>query len=340
MTFRFIDLFAGIGGMRLAAERAGGRCVFSCERNPAAAKTYRDNHGDDPTGDITLVDPSDIPQHDVVLAGFPCQPFSASGLRLGFRDPRGNMFFEVARLAAEAKPACLVLENVAGFAQHDGRRTLGTVLSTLREIGYPAPSWRVLNAVDLGLPQNRARTIIVASRLGGMDWSAVVPRLRVPLSSILSPDVPDSLFVSETALKRIPDGEARTQPKSGLRFVAYMDKPIRRNGVRPGTESLSRVHRQHNRIHCASGAVPTLAAGETSGRYLVALADGRVRRLTLRECHRVQGFPDSFRPHPSSSEAYRQIGNSVPVPMIEAVVRAAAAQGLLGAGAEPAARAA
>jgi DNA (cytosine-5)-methyltransferase 1 len=260
--------------------------------------------------------------YQLLLAGFPCQPFSSSGLRRGFEDPRGNMFFEIARLTNATKPECLVLENVRNFSTHDGGRTLKTVIEVLHELRY-ATDWRVLNAVDFGLPQNRERTIIVASRLGQPNLADLETKPRKCLLDILEDEenVPRNLFVPNRSWTRLDEARTKTQPSSGLKFVGYLNKRIRKNGVRPGTEHLSRVHRQCNRVHSVLGSIPTLSASETSGRYYIELENGEVRKLTLRECYRAQGFPDSFILHPRASEAYRQIGNSVPIPMIESVMK-------------------
>ncbi|MBY3155432.1 DNA (cytosine-5-)-methyltransferase [Rhizobium laguerreae] len=325
-SFTFIDLFAGIGGMRQAAEENGGTCVFSSEINREAAGTYEANFGERPYGDITKIDESDIPEHDVIFGGFPCQPFSICGFKRGFDDARGTLFFDILRIAKAKRPSCLVLENVKHFASHDRGNTLGVVVAALEEIGYSV-SVEVINAVDFGLPQNRDRTIIVASRIGTFDFSKLVTSERLTVSSVLETEGPFE-YVDPAEYTLLRDDIVKVQKQSGLRFVGYRNRNLRKVGVREGTEHLSRVHKQPNRIYCATAAHPTLAAGESSGRYWI-LVDGVVRKLTQRECYRLQGFPDSFKISASATAAYRQIGNSVPVPMIAEVVRAARAQGLI-----------
>ena len=156
MGFKFIDLFCGLGGFRIAFEKVGGKCVFSSDIDEAVQKVYENNFGEVPHGDITKIDAQDIPDHDVLCAGFPCQPFSTAGRRLGFEDTRGTMFFEVARILKEKKPTCFILENVKGLTNHDSGKTLETILNTLDEIGYDV-KYSVLNAKDYNVPQNRER---------------------------------------------------------------------------------------------------------------------------------------------------------------------------------------
>ena len=158
--FTFIDLFAGIGGMRQAFERHGGKCVFSSEWDKFAQITYETNFKEIPHGDITKIPTKDIPAHDVLLAGFPCQPFSHAGLKKGFDDTRGTLFFDVARIIKDKRPSLALLENVKGFKNHDGGRTFKTIVEVLDEIGYDVFT-QVLNASDFGLPQNRERIYIV-----------------------------------------------------------------------------------------------------------------------------------------------------------------------------------
>lgn len=324
-SFTFIDLFAGIGGMRQAAEENGGRCVFSSEIDREARRAYADNFGDEPAGDITAIYEAEIPDHDVLLAGFPCQPFSKAGFTKGFEDTRGTLFFDILRIASRKKTPCLILENVKNLSEHDGGKTLSVIVSSLESLGYSV-NVRVLNASEFALPQSRERTIIVASTAGRFDFDLVRENGRVPLSSILETSGPFEVVDPERYVL-LEDTQVKVQKKTGLRFAGYIKQKLRVAGVRPNTEHLSRVHKQRNRVYCATGTHPTISAGETAGRFWI-LTDGVVRRMTLRECYRLQGFPDGFRIHGKSTSAYRQIGNSVPVPMIAEVVRAAVAQGL------------
>jgi DNA (cytosine-5)-methyltransferase 1 len=323
-AFRFIDLCAGIGGMRIAAEQNGGECVFSCEVNKSAAKVYEENFSEDPTGDLTEIDLEAVPEHDLLIAGFPCQPFSICGYKRGFEDTRGTIFFHILNIIKEKNPQCVLLENVKHFAQHDSGRTKAVIISALEELGYQVAD-KVLNATDFGLAQNRERTIIVASRSGTFRFE-FPDYPRKCILDIVEEDAEHQEMTDAHVL--LSPEKLKTQPKSGLKFVGYRKKAIRKAGVREGTEHLSRTHKQPNRIYSAEGTHPTLAAGETSGRYWILEGD-RIRKLTLRECYRLQGFPDSFKLCQSQTQAYKQVGNSVPIPMIGAVISALLTQDLL-----------
>lgn len=317
----FIDLFAGIGGIRLGLEQAGLKCVFSSEIDAAARMTYAANFGDEPAGDIRLVDAAAVPDHSLLAAGHPCQAFSISGRQGGFADARGTLFFEILRIAAAKGTPVILLENVKHLVHHDGGRTLATILGGLKELGYTT-SWKVLNAKDFGVAQSRERIVTVADRGGrAFDFSALRASPPVVLGDMLDAEGDFQwLRPDEYTLLKKP-----TVAKSGLAFAGYRNKKIRGAGVRPGTEHLSRVHKQPNRIYCSSGLHPTLSAGESSGRYFV-LHEGRVRRLTLAECYRLMGFPEGFaRPGPPSAQ-YRQVGNSVCVPMFAELGREVARQ--------------
>lgn len=313
--FSFIDLFAGIGGFRIAAQRVGGECVFSSEFNPHAQAVYEKNYGDYPFGDIKNIPAKEIPDHDLLTAGFPCQPFSISGKMKGFEDTRGTLIYEVFRIVEEKKPKVILLENVKQLVYHDKGNTLATILQGLENLGYK-PSWKVLNSSDFGVPQNSERIIIVASRDCVFDFSQVetLPRKTVRDIADTNPSKFEYLDEPYTLLKDI-----RPQ-QSGLLFVGYRNKNIRKNGIRPGTEHLSRVHKQPNRIYSIDGIHPALPSQETSGRFWV-LDNGRVRKLTIDECYRLMGFPDNFIKDESLGEEYRQCGNSVCIPMIEAIIK-------------------
>ena len=319
---RFIDLFCGIGGIRLGMEKAGFKCVFSCDINAECQRTYNANFGDIPHGDVKAISELNLPSYDILCAGFPCQPFSASGRLKGFSDERGTLFFDICRIIMATQPKVVFLENVKNLVYHDSRRTFETILEKLSDLGYIC-QWNILNAVDYGVPQNRERIIIVASKNESFDFSNVKTQQRTILSAFLDEDG-DFEFLENNEYTLIENPV--TQKKSGLRFVGYRNKAIRKNGVRPGTEHLSRVHRQTNRIHSVTGSIPTLTSQETSGRYFIMLPDKRVRKLTLDECFRIMGFPKDFKRLSAFTEQYRQMGNSVCVPMISAVAEAISEQ--------------
>lgn len=314
--FTFIDLFAGIGGFRLPLQHQGGKCVFSSEFNVHAQRVYEANYGEFPFGDITRIPCEEIPQHDVLCAGFPCQPFSISGKMRGFEDTRGTLIYNVFKIIEAKRPKVVFLENVKHLVHHDHGRTLATILQGLSHLGYTT-SWQVLNASDFGVPQNRERIIIIGHRDKQFDFSALH---HTPMCSVrdIADDESTGPFEYLTEPYTLLDNPKR-QP-SGLIFVGYRNKHIRKAGVRPGTEHLSRVHKQPNRIYSIDGVHPALPSQETSGRFWIY--DGqRVRKLTINECYKIMGFPADFIKSDSLSEQYRQIGNSVCIPMIEEVAK-------------------
>lgn len=312
----FVDLFCGVGGIRLGMETAGFECVMSSDIDPECRNTYYRNFHEMPLGDITKIEAASIPDHDILCAGFPCQPFSISGKKKGFDDTRGTLFFEICRILDKKHPRVVFLENVKNLIYHDHGLTFSVILNTLADLGYFV-QWRVLNASDFGIPQNRERVIIIASKEKRFDFDEIEKQPRTRLEDLLDTDG-DLAFLrlDEYTLIEKP----RLQP-SGLIFVGYRNKPLRKAGVRPGTEYLSRTHRQPDRIYSVCGIHPTLSSQETSGRYFILTQDGRVRKLTLDECWRLMGFPESFIKISSISEQYRQLGNSVCVPMVTAIAK-------------------
>ncbi len=312
--FTFIDLFAGIGGFRIPLQRVGGKCLFSSEFNISAQNVYYTNYGEFPFGDITEIPTSSIPTHDVLTAGFPCQPFSISGKMKGFEDTRGTLIYNVLKIVEAKRPKVVFLENVKHLVYHNHGNTLNTILTELERLGYQC-SFSVLNASSFGVPQNRERLIIIANTNKKFDFSLVKTEKAQPLKTILDHDDATFEYLSEpyTLL------EHPKQQLSGLIFAGYRNKKIRKAGVRPGTENLSRVHKQPNRIYSIEGIHPALPSQESSGRFWIY--DGeKVRKLTINECYKLMGFPETFIRSVSLSDQYRQIGNSVCIPMIQNIM--------------------
>lgn len=321
-TISFIDLFCGVGGIRLGMEAQGFQCVFSSDINSECQRTYLENFGELPQGDITKIDEKDIPYHDILCAGFPCQPFSISGKQKGFSDTRGTLFFDICRILDYHKPSVVFLENVKHLVHHNNGKTLKSILDKLEGLGYDV-SWKVLNGADFGVPQNRERIIIIGSNKGTFNFDAVKKLPRGKLADALDTDGEfEYLDPAEYTLIDSP----KQQKDSGLIFAGYRNKSIRKVGVRPGTEHLSRVHKQPNRIYSVEGIHPTLPSQESSGRFFILTSDNKVRKLTLDECWRIMGFPESFKKVSASGEQYKQLGNSVCVPMIAAVAEQIKAQ--------------
>ena len=296
-TFRYIDLFAGIGGIRLPFHELGGKCVFSSEWDKAAKTTYFNNYGEVPFGDISGIDSSVIPSHDVLLAGFPCQAFSIMGKMKGFDDIRGTMFFEVARILEYHKPKAILLENVKQLVSHDHGKTFQVIMSTLEKLGYHI-KWKVLNALDFGVPQKRERVIIVGFRDKSKCEKFNFDFEKTPynLQSVIEDDeyVDRKLFASQDILNK-------RQKKVEGKELFY---PSVWHENKAGNISV----------------LPYACALRTGASYNYLLING-VRRPSSRELLRFQGFPEEFRIAVSHSEIRRQTGNSVAVPVIRAVAK-------------------
>ena len=299
--FKFIDLFAGIGGFRLGFEAAGGECVLSSEIDADACDTYEANFGDRPHGDLTQISAADVPEHDILLGGFPCQPFSVIGHRRGFDDTRGTLFFDVARLLEHHRPAAAVLENVKQFRTHDGGRTCATVVRTLEELGYETHV-AVLNALDYGVAQKRERTFIVALRRdrgpAPFHWPTPHPE-RADLAEVLQPDdAVDAELWGTDYIRSKRLARLREQGKEPVRPSIWHENKGGHIGQHPHSCAL-RANASHSYL---------LVNGE--------------RRPTGRELLRLQGFPDSFRIAVSHRAIRKQCGNSVAVPVIVEVAAA------------------
>jgi DNA (cytosine-5)-methyltransferase 1 len=293
---KFIDLFCGIGGFRQAMDEACyennviPNCVFSSDIDPACQYSYAENFGERPFGDITKISEKDIPDHDILLAGFPCQPFSIIGQRKGFEDTRGTLFFDIARILKEKQPKAFVLENVKQLVGHNKGRTLKVIINALRELGYHV-QYAVLNALDYGLPQKRERVIIVGRRQPIVFSFPSPKRPFKPLSEILEKNVDEKYYVSDYILEK-----RKSKHKS-----AYQ---------------LSIWHENKSGNICS---YPYSCALRSGASYNYLLVNGE-RRLTPREMFRLQGFPDSYKIVVNDSQARKQAGNAVPVNLVKAVI--------------------
>ncbi|MBE9117818.1 DNA cytosine methyltransferase [Lusitaniella coriacea LEGE 07157] len=323
----FIDLFAGIGGFRLAFEQAGYKCVYSCEIDPACQEVYFNNFGEKPEGDITKINIREIPNFDVLTAGFPCQPFSICGKRQGFEDTRGTLFFHICAIIEAKQPNVVLLENVKHLVHHDKGRTLDVILYSLENLGYLV-DYKILNAKDFELPQNRERIIIFATKNKKFNFNLVktskfVEKLENYLCKRGSFE-----YLKNHEYTLIENAKRQS---SGLIFIGYRNnKTTWKKGVRPNTENLSRVHHQPNRIYSVRGVHPTIPSQETSGRFFIYIPkENKVRKLTIKECYRIMGFPDTFKIHNSVAECYKQIGNSVCISMIYELANQIKKQNLL-----------
>ena len=303
--YRFIDLFAGIGGLRLAFENAGCKCVFSSEWNEFSRRTYQANFHELPAGDITKIDAEDIPDHEILAAGFPCQPFSIAGVSkknslgrpTGFNDlTQGTLFFDVCRILDAKKPRAFLLENVRNLVSHDKGRTFQVITSSLEQLGYKV-FHEVLDG-KLFVPQHRERIVIVGFRdyEGCFSFDIKIPERRPVMRDILNDDVPDKYTLSDKLWKYLQDYAAKHRAKG--------------NGFGYG-------------IADPEGISRTLSARyHKDGSEILIAQEGRnPRRLTPRECARLMGFPESFIIPVSDTQAYRQFGNSVVVPLMSEVAK-------------------
>jgi len=311
-NFTFIDLFAGIGGFRYAFESFGAECVFTSEWDKQAQYIYKKNFGDEPSGDITQINEKEIPVHNILCGGFPCQAFSISGKRLGFNDSRGTLFFDIARIAKYHKPEILFLENVKNFESHDNGRTLTTIKTVLNEIGYDI-FYKVLNASNFGVPQKRERIYIIGFRkdLNVKKFKfPYPPNLPITIKDItLTDEEVQNYLINRNDIKLKKDLVVNSDI-----FGNYPLEPIRVGTVNKGG--------QGERIYHEKGHAITLSAygggiGAKTGLYLI---NDKIRKLSPRECARVQGFPDNFIIHESNSQAYKQFGNSVAINVLQYII--------------------
>lgn len=314
--FKFIDLFAGIGGFRLSFQNLGGECVFTSEWDKYSKQTYEANYGEVPYGDITAVPASEVPDHDVLCAGFPCQAFSIAGKRGGFDDIRGTLFFDVARIIKEKQPKAFFLENVKGLRSHKGGKTLATILKTLRDdLGYYVPDPEILNARNFGVPQNRERIFIV-----GFHPSLECSEFEYPKSSkkkVCFSDVKEKeevsvkYYMSTQYLSTLRAHKQRHAEKgNGFGYEIISDSGTANAIVCGG------MGRERNLVidHRLSNFEPiTHIKGEVN-------REG-IRRMTPREWARLQGYPDKFNIVVADANAYKQFGNSVAVPAIQATAK-------------------
>lgn len=305
--YTFIDLFAGLGGFRLAFESFGAKCVYSSELDEHVRQVYAKNFGELPDGDITKVDVNTIPNHDILCAGFPCQAFSISGNQKGFEDSRGTLFFDTARIVKAKKPKIVFLENVKNFASHDNGRTLKVVKNTMEELGYTFYH-QVLNAVNHGIPQKRERIYMVCFRN-----DLEVENFTYPEPIKLKKHVEDYLLTDERLVSNLyvdrPDTFFNDRKDD-----AYSNKPIRLGIVNKGG--------QGERIYSIKGIAITLSAYgggvfAKTGGYLI---NGKTRKLHPRECARIMGYPDSYKICEKPNQAYKQFGNSVIIDVLQKII--------------------
>lgn len=309
--YKFIDLFSGIGGFHLALSSFGAKCVFASEIDKYAQKIYSDNFGILPKGDITKIKEEEVPQHDILCAGFPCQAFSISGKQLGFEDSRGTLFFEIARVTKYHKPKILFLENVSNFEKHDEQNTLKRVIKILESLNYKV-YYKILNSSHFGVPQNRERIYILGFRKDILLEEFNFP--NPPMIPIKLKDIVlDDFEIQEFIIKR-NDVELKNKLIEADMFGNYPLEPIRIGQVNKGG--------QGERIYHEMGHAITLSAygggiGAKTGLYMI---NNKLRKLAPRECAKLQGFPDLFHIEKSNAQAYKQFGNSVTINVLQYII--------------------
>lgn len=332
ISFSFIDLFAGIGGFRLALQNLGGICLFSSEWDDKAQQTYYENYGEYPFGDITLESTKDyIPQRfDVLCAGFPCQPFSYAGLKEGFKDKtRGTLFFDICKILETHKPKMFLLENVKGLKSHRNGKTVQIILESLRELGYDVHT-AILSSLDFGLPQKRERWYCVGfdkaidfrfpepiegnpTLRGIVDINDQNPSLRLSQFESERIDFHFEHVTPENVRVKHDNSKYKPNTKKGKYGVFSFQKPD--GSLRFHVGDVAKTQIQEAFYACLDTYAPTIIAGRVPKMWDLK------RRLSVLESKRLQGFPDEFVMPVSDMQAYKQLGNSVSVPIIQAIAQ-------------------
>ena len=315
---KFIDLFCGIGGFRIGFESVKGDCVFSSDIDKFACETYNNNFGDYPLSDITLIDEKKIPDFDILCAGFPCQPFSIGGLRKGFQDTRGTLFFDIERIVRTKKPKAFILENEKGLVNHDKGKTLKVILNKLANringvdnldrfddcLNYDV-YYKVINSKDFGVPQNRERIYIIGFK-HKKDFIFPESKLEKKLLEVLSKNE------DKNTLSEILNFNIDVHLKAHKKYTEIKDLEY----------LLAYEVRKSRSTFRFDNLSPTLTAKMGTGGNNVPVLVNQRRKLTTDECLRIQGYPENFKIKSNNSQSYKQIGNSVSVPVIKALAKA------------------
>lgn len=319
-AYSFIDLFSGLGGFHLALKSFGAKCVYASDVNVKVNKVYETNHGLKPEGDITLTHVNRIPKHDIVTAGFPCQAFSIAGKKLGFEETRGTLFFDVARIIKHHQPKVAILENVKNFAQHDDGKTLKTILNTLDEIGYNVYC-KVLNSADFHVPQSRERIYIIAVHKS-INKSFTIPDYAKDSSGnrLGYINVNDILSADKRLVKKLTINSEVHKINYKPADSKKLNKPLRVGDID------GRGGSQGYRLYSPYGVGNTLTAsggglGSNKGGPYYFHESNIARVLSVKECSKLMGFPETFNIAENVKESYRQLGNSVVVNVVQEIVK-------------------
>jgi len=330
---KFIDLFAGIGGFRLAAEENGLECVFSSEIDKFAREVYKENFGEHPQGDITQIEASDIPNFDILFAGFPCQPFSYAGQLQGFEDKtRGTLFFDIMRILKQKKPAMFLLENVKGLKSHRKGETMEIILEQLSKLGYHL-HWEILNSLDYGVPQSRERWYCVGFNKD-IHFEFPKPENKsVTIKDIIDEESNDdiSLKLSEFEMARIKHHFKQCPLNSPVQIRVNHDNSKYNPDTKKGKYGIYSYLKKDNSLRFHVGDVAKTQIQEAYycnlDSYTPSIIAARApklwdlgRHLSVRECARLQGFPESFKLATSATQAKKQLGNSITLPVVTKII--------------------
>lgn len=306
----FIDLFSGIGGFRLAFESEGAKCVFSADNDKYACETYLLNFGEYPYKDVTKLDIKEIPDFDILCAGFPCQPFSIAGYRKGFADTRGTLFFDIERIISAKNPKAFILENVKGLVNHDKGKTFKIILDTLeKKLNYKV-FYKVLNSKDFGVPQNRERIYIIGFKDHRIEFE--FPKKlnkKVSLKDVIIENINPN------------HSEVKISPTAKFNIINHLKNHKKYHLIKDYEYLIAYEIRKSRVSFRFDGLSPTLTAKMGTGGNNVPVLVNKMRKLSVRECLRIQGFPDSFKIIPNKSQSYKQIGNSVSVSVIKELAK-------------------
>ncbi|MGL4670131.1 MAG: DNA cytosine methyltransferase [Methanobacteriaceae archaeon] len=305
----FVDLFCGIGGFRLALESFGAECLFSIDIDKHACATYNENFGDYPIGDITKTNAEEIPKHDILCGGFPCQAFSISGKQKGFEDTRGTLFFEISRIVKQHTPKILILENVKNLKRHDNGNTFRIIRNTLNKLNYNV-YFDIINASDYDIPQSRERIYLICIRKD-LDNN----NFRFPSKFESDKSLNDILLNENECTDFIISKKYEINEEKVKKYKNLARRPLRVGTVNKGG--------QGDRIYSPNGHAITLSAegGGTGAKTGLYFINNKVRKLHPRETARLMGFPDEFKFNSSVSQAHKQFGNSVVVDVIQKLLK-------------------
>ena len=314
---KFIDLFCGIGGFRIAFESVGANCVFSSDIDKYACATYKNNFGEFPLSDITKINEKEIPNFDILCAGFPCQPFSIGGLRKGFQDTRGTLFFDIERIIKEKRPRAFILENVKGLVNHDKGKTLNTIINKLADrvngdenlnkfkdcLNYDI-YYKVINSKKFGVPQNRERIYIIGFDKQ-TDFKFPTGNKEKKLTEVID------YSLESNKISTILESNIETHLKNHKKYSEVKDLEY----------LLAYEVRKSRCTFRFDNLSPTLTAKMGTGGNNVPVLVNQKRKLSTDECLKIQGYPKNFKIKPNYSQSYKQIGNSVSVPVINALAK-------------------